>query len=258
MELKKVYSGSSFNEINKGKKFYKITNEKENHLGFQYRDGLNIDIHEFNPTGECKKGGLYFTDFDNLVYYFGFGIWIREVILPDDAQIYVENKKYKADKFILKEKMGINQLLEWNDPDFCKSAVQQNGYAIVYVKSELLTEDICKLAVQQDGYVIEYVKSELLTEDICKLAVQQNWCAIVYVKPELLTEDICKLAVQQNWLALKYVKSEYITYEICKLAVLQNGFALQYIRSELQTKEMCDMAVKQNKYALEYVKPEFR
>jgi hypothetical protein len=234
MELNKVYSGASFNEINKGKKFYKITNKEEKHLGFQYRDGLNIDIHEFNPTGECKKGGLYFTDFDNLVYYFGFGIWIREVILPDDAQIYVENKKYKADKFILKEKMGINQLLEWNDPDFCKSAVQQNGYAIVYVKSELLTEDICKLAVQQNGYAILYVNSELLTEDICKLAVQQNWCAIVYVKPELLTEDICKLAVRQN------------------------GLALQYIRPELQTKEMCDMAVKQNKYALEFVKPEFK
>jgi hypothetical protein len=231
MELMKVYLGSSFNEINKEKKFYKITNKEEKHFDFQYKDGLNIDIHEFNPTDECEQGGLYFTELNNIKYYFEFGIWIREVILPDDAQIYVENKKYKADKFILKEKMEINQLLEWNDPDFCKSAVQQNGCALQYVKSEFQTEDICKLAVQQNGYAILYVNSELLTEDICKSAVQRHGCALQFIKPELLTEDICKLAVQQN------------------------GCALVYIRQELQTKEICDMAVKQNKYALQFVKP---
>ncbi len=91
-----------------------------------------------------------------------YEIWIREVILPDDAKIYVEKNKYKADKFILKEKMEINQLLEWNDPDFCKSAVRQNGMALQFIKPELLTKDICKLAVKQNGFAFQYVKPEFI------------------------------------------------------------------------------------------------
>ena len=31
--------------------------------------GLNIDCIQFNPTGECKEGGLYFTQLKYLVHY---------------------------------------------------------------------------------------------------------------------------------------------------------------------------------------------
>ena len=43
--------------------YFKITNAKENHHGFQYVDGLNVLIEEFNddPNDSCCAGGLYFT-----------------------------------------------------------------------------------------------------------------------------------------------------------------------------------------------------
>ena len=58
----KEITGKQFNEIFKNNTFYKFTNNKEIHYGYQYVDGLNIDTNEFNiEGGECSKGGLYFT-----------------------------------------------------------------------------------------------------------------------------------------------------------------------------------------------------
>lgn len=38
--------------------YYKITNAKENHHGFQYHDGLNILTEPFVVTGSCVGGGF--------------------------------------------------------------------------------------------------------------------------------------------------------------------------------------------------------
>ena len=91
-----------------------------------------------------------------------------------------------------------------SDEAFCKLAVQQDGWALRYVKVQ--TEEICKLAVQQGGYALQYVKVQ--TEEICKLAVQQDGHALNSVTVQ--TEEICKLAVQENGYALQYVKDEII------------------------------------------------
>jgi hypothetical protein len=102
-----VISPKEFREAFPNQKCYKLTNELENHNGFQYKTGLNIDINEFNPSGECNKGGLYFFRADQLVYYKSFTTyikWIREVTFPEDAKIYVEFNGFKADKFILGER----------------------------------------------------------------------------------------------------------------------------------------------------------
>ena len=36
-------------------------------------------------------------------------VWMRYVSIPDDAQVYVDDNKYKCDKFILHERMKISQ-----------------------------------------------------------------------------------------------------------------------------------------------------
>jgi hypothetical protein len=90
-------------------KFYKITNITECHIGLQYHTGLNVDILPFNPSGDCEPGGIYFSSKDILAFL-DYGPWIREVIIPEDAQVY-ENpgfpKKWKADKVILGERRRI-------------------------------------------------------------------------------------------------------------------------------------------------------
>jgi len=58
----KIITGKEFNEQYKNYEFYKLLNENLIHFGYKYVDGLNIDINKFNPTNECMKGGLYFTE----------------------------------------------------------------------------------------------------------------------------------------------------------------------------------------------------
>ncbi len=90
-------------------KFYKLTNESENHNGFQFVDGINIDTQKFNPSGECSSGGLYFTELNKIAMWISYRgqnmKYIREVEILDDSLIYIEDNKFKADKFILHQKV---------------------------------------------------------------------------------------------------------------------------------------------------------
>jgi hypothetical protein len=84
-------------------KFYKITNEEECHYGLQYHDGLVEDILPFNPTGSCTPGGIYFAS-EDIPAFLHYGPWIREVTIPEDAQVYKNPgspNKWKADKVLL-------------------------------------------------------------------------------------------------------------------------------------------------------------
>jgi len=88
--------------------FYKVTNLNENHKGFQYVDGENILLEEFNDdvTSPCAPGGLYFTTREKLHNFLSFGVWIREVTLPyEDERFKVvadpSGDKFRANRIIL-------------------------------------------------------------------------------------------------------------------------------------------------------------
>jgi hypothetical protein len=57
-------------------KYYKITNKIETHNDLQYHDGLNIDIIQFKPYGDCEAGGIYFASKD-IMAFLEYGPWIR-------------------------------------------------------------------------------------------------------------------------------------------------------------------------------------
>lgn len=94
----------------------KITNEKEIHNGFQYKDGLNKleDKFEDDPTATCCKGGLYFTTSEFISDFLGFGCNLRIVELPEDNPEFKMVKdpdhlppKWRANMIILKEKYDL-------------------------------------------------------------------------------------------------------------------------------------------------------
>jgi len=96
-------------------RYYKITNEQENHHGFQYVDGLNIlkEQFEVDPRISCCAGGLYFTTKEYIHNFYGFGCWVREVFLPTDNPnfVYVKDPsgdKWRANMIILGEKYPLN------------------------------------------------------------------------------------------------------------------------------------------------------
>src|SRR5580704_11081624 len=96
-------------------RYFKITNEIENHHGFQYVTGLNVLEEEFNddPAKSCCKGGLYFTDAKNIFKFLEYGIYLREVQLPinPDLKIVKDNTgdKWRANMIILGERYELSQ-----------------------------------------------------------------------------------------------------------------------------------------------------
>jgi len=97
---------------NRKKIYYKITNQKENHRGLQYRDGLIIDPIKFNDNSKdsCVEGGIYFTTKEYLHKFFGYGYWIRPIKLPSDANVVLDpsGDKYRADSLFFKPRKDFN------------------------------------------------------------------------------------------------------------------------------------------------------
>ena len=95
--------------------YYKITNKNENHHGFQYVDGLNILTDDFNndPNQSCCKGGLYFTDADNIFEFLNYGIYLREITLPTldpNFCMVKDNNKWRANMVILGKRYELSNV----------------------------------------------------------------------------------------------------------------------------------------------------
>jgi len=294
----KVFSGIEFNVLYKGIKLYKFLNDSFVHRGLKYKKGLNVDNLTFDSSGDCGPGLYFCKESDCRYHWRSYGKKLAFVEIPDDAQVYIERFKFKADKLF------ITQILDFVDvPDdfwyrilphdgyvlsyikniteiICRAAVTKTGGALKFVPQNLLTEEVCRLAVKDNGYALQYVINQ--TDEICELAVKRYGLALEFVKNQ--TETICRLAVEQTGLALQFVINP--TYELCVIAIDCCGTALRYVdnttgylsdsmMNELykmaikrngltiqyvnhQTEELCIMAVKQDRDAVNFVNPEFR
>ena len=163
-----------------------------------------MDTQPFNPSSTCSKGGLYFCEEEHLpLYLFSYGSIYATVSIPEDALVYKEDTKYKANKLILHNIQPISELPLWLDANATKKIVQQNGLAIRFVKEP--SEEECRLAVQENGCAIQYIKEP--SEEVGRLAVQENGCAIQYIKEP--SEEVRRLAVQRNGCAITYIKEPF-------------------------------------------------
>ncbi|MCK9568562.1 ankyrin repeat domain-containing protein [Candidatus Pacearchaeota archaeon] len=86
--------------------YYKLTNKSEVHYGLRLVDGLNVDPWQWNPSGRCQEGGIYFVSSEILAclsYPEGGAYWIRTVTLPEGEPVWTEDGpvKYKAHRLIL-------------------------------------------------------------------------------------------------------------------------------------------------------------
>ena len=114
-----IMTGKTFNQERKGEVFVKLTNQEEIHNGFQFQTGLNVDRIPFNPMGYCQPGGIYFCSIEKLYQWLYYNqqpmCYVRLVTIPDDALIWVQENKFKADRMILSERQKIVDLEEWKD-----------------------------------------------------------------------------------------------------------------------------------------------
>jgi hypothetical protein len=99
-------------EIKAIKLWFKVTNLKENHHGVQYQDGL-VTLkpgEKFARTGPMGCAGrLYYTDREHIADFYNFGVWLRIVEIPNDAQTVLDQcgRKWGADQLFLKERYSL-------------------------------------------------------------------------------------------------------------------------------------------------------
>jgi len=155
--------------------FYKILNKEEHHHNLQYKTGLNIDPIEFNPSGDCKPGGIYFSR-EDILAFLGYGFWIRKVTIPEDAKIY-ENpgkpKKWKADKVILGEREEINLEVIKRVIDEGANPITDHNLPLIWAAINGHT-DIVKLLIplsKIDKNVINYCKTYCKNQKIIDLVI---------------------------------------------------------------------------------------
>jgi hypothetical protein len=227
------------------KELVKLTVENNIHNSFEFKLGLNVDPVPFNASGNCKKGGFYFTFshcWSEWVSYRKeeFMYWMWDVKIPDDAQVYLEsNTKIKADKFILENKRCI-----YDDKERCMLAVKHDGYAIKFIKDP--SEEMKLEAVRRNGRSIEFIKDP--SERVQLEAVRKNGSAIEFIKDP--SEKVQLEAVRQDGCAIEYINDPSDTVQL--EAVRQDGYAIKFIKDP--SEEMNLEASKQNGYAIQFIK----
>lgn len=105
------FTGSDFNKMFRNCVFVKLTNTHEHHEDFIFNDGLNID-HTFSES-PCQCGLYFFEihDIDKWRHYRSNITYIRMVSIPNDAIVFIENNKIKANKIILGHRIKIQDML---------------------------------------------------------------------------------------------------------------------------------------------------
>lgn len=245
-------TGNEFNQRFDHLNFVKLTNEKENHYGFQFNDGLNVDHNSFDPSGSCQKGGIYFTTYDNAymwAYCNDIMMYVRKVIIPNDARVYIEDKKCKVDKIFLCPKDYVEKKIY---VDCIKLYYDMTDHD--YIPSQLFRDrDIYMKIIEYDCNMFAFVPTFLKDRDMCMEAVRHNGNMLKYVPTILKDRDMCTEATRQNTTILFFVPEYLRDYEMCLEAVKDNGTFLICVPEYLKDRNMCIEAVKENSKALDYV-----
>jgi len=226
--------------------YFRLTNEEECHCGFQYKDGLNVDTNKFHPYGKCQQGGLYFFSREEIWKYPSYigGAdkvhWVREVTLPDDAKVHLEDGKRKADRFVLGPRRRFNPYTFFSDNftyDEKLEVVKQNGYSIHYFVDSA-TDEMKLEAVKQDGNSICYFVDSA-TDEMKLEAVKQDGYSIQWFV-DSATDEMKLEAVKKNVYCIRWFVGS-ATDEMKWEALKQNGYSIQWFVNSA-TEEMKKIA----------------
>ena len=143
--------------------YYKILNYDLVHHKFQYKLGLNIDTNPFNPTGSCKPGGLYYTDFEHIHMFLEFGCYIAEVRIPSSAKVYKDpsGTKWKADKIRIMNYTLFENYKPFHNKEWLLKAVRHKGAYLTFLPEKLRSFMICQEAIKQNDLIISEPSSQM-------------------------------------------------------------------------------------------------
>uniref|UniRef100_A0A6G6ACL3 Ankyrin repeat-containing protein n=1 Tax=Borely moumouvirus TaxID=2712067 RepID=A0A6G6ACL3_9VIRU len=193
--------------------YFMITNESEIKNGIQLKDGLNvIENNEKIPTEfNCNRKPvvpnlLYFNEPDDICEYMAYGIYLREVYLPDDPKLKItkmynfpcgKSMRYGANMIILGKRHNLSDPKTYEFIKNCGGDLRYDGNNALLMAAE-------------NGYleVVKYLISEGLDvrsdyDYALRSAAEKGHIKIV----ELLLENGADISSHNHW-PLRYAALE--------------------------------------------------
>jgi hypothetical protein len=149
--------------------YLKITNLEENHHGLQYHYGLIIDPIPFKRKGSCVSGGIYFTTPEFICSFIYYGPWVREVTIPEDAEMVQdpEGDKWRASKVILSSRKDLREVDTWKWLVENGADIHADNDMAIRVCAEYGHLEIIKYLVEK-GANIHALYNYALRTSVCK------------------------------------------------------------------------------------------
>lgn len=197
--VRNAISGQAFNNMYPDIEFVKVTFETEICDDF-YSD----DLHEINQS-VIDQMESFETYIDNPIYFVEkkaaqeqislYGkhvvICMRKIIIPDDANVFIDFDMFQTDKAYLSEKVKLTQKI-------CLDIVSLNGLTLQHIPDSMKNKYMCMIALRQNGEAIKFIRISYIDRDMCMIAIRQTGKAIMYVPIEMITNEMRVLAFAHN------------------------------------------------------------
>ncbi|AGC02418.1 ankyrin repeat protein [Acanthamoeba polyphaga moumouvirus] len=155
-----------FNDIKTtGKLYFTITNESETKNGIQLKDGLNIieTSEEIPLEFDCGykpvvPNLLYFNEPDDICEYMAYGVYLREVYLPDDPKLRItkmynfpcgKSMMYGANMIILGKRYSLSDPKTYEYIKNCGGDLRCDGDNALLVAAENGYLEVVKYLINQ-------------------------------------------------------------------------------------------------------------
>ena len=112
--------------------------------------------------------------------------------------------------------------------------VSQDGLLLGLFKPKYQTYDLCWHAISNNGLAIQFVRSDLMTLELGLEAMKQTPLAFPYIPQPLQTPEMCLEAVQTDVGYIEYVRKDFMTFEFCLEAMQRNPMILPYIKEHFE------------------------
>jgi hypothetical protein len=265
-------SGKEFNEIFKDRIFCKFLNNNLRNRHFQYVEkSLNINTDKFLPSGKCLGGGLYFFDFIYFEEYsYDYGNRISIVTIPNDARVYIEEKKIKADKIYLSETYKVDNIfnyLEWLEKNKKNEICDMNKIIqeITALNIDLLNfvdekyktyKFYLYLATKYYRYnIFCCIPKKYLTYKFYKNVVKEIPQHIFNIPKRFKKRPLWVLSLRQSFCHIRNIPTKYLDYNfyIDSIKLSEDSSSLSYVPDKYRDLNMCLISIKSNSHNYVYV-----
>lgn len=246
--LHREISGNEFSKIFADYTFVKLTsNDEEKAYATQEQYGKYCSLDETYCNVIDEPKGIYFTNVKNTWTQISSVVrvsdtttieYMRKVLIPNDAKVYIESNKFRTNKLILYPKKKINNKIYMK-------AIEQNILDIRYVPMEIVDKNIYEEITKSHKYIFKDISTNI--KNICIEVIKSYGYVIGYCPLNVSDRDICLMSVKKNGYVLEAISLKLIDKNVCLIGIKQyNDGAIVCSSNEFMDIEICKEAVKRN------------